>query len=85
MSVSQVVLLLVLPSVAIYLGVALLAAGRRRTRRGRYRPGDAWNHEPVWWSANPVGAALPAGGRDPAEASGAPGTSETKGGAGGVW
>jgi hypothetical protein len=78
-SVSQVVLLLVLPSVAIYLGVAVLAAGRRRTRRTRYRPGDAWNHEPVWWSANPAGAALPADRHDTVE------TSEARGGAGGVW
>lgn len=82
MSVSQVVLLLVLPSLAVYALVALLAAGRRRTRRTRYRPGDSWNHEPVWWSADPAGAPLPAGGRDAAPVT--PG-SEGKGGAGGVW
>ena len=58
----QTVLVLVLLPLALYVVIALLAAGRKRSRRTRYRPGDSWDHAPVWWSANPAGArqAVPA-------------------------
>lgn len=77
MSVLQIVLLYVAAPAGLFLLVALLAAGRRRTRRPRYRPGDPWRYEPVWWTANPHGARL----RDSAEST----VGASKGGADGGW
>ena len=60
MSVVQTVLVYVLPPVVIYGVVAMLTLGRRASRRPRYRAGEAWDYEPVLWTANPEGAHLPA-------------------------
>jgi hypothetical protein len=48
------------PSAALYLLIAVLVAGPRMARRPRYRVGQPWPHEPLWWTANPAGAQLPA-------------------------
>jgi hypothetical protein len=58
-SVLQTVLLFVVVPAALYLLIALLAAGRGLARRPRYRPGEPWKYPPLWWSANPEGAGLP--------------------------
>lgn len=55
-NVLQTVLFFVLIPLGLFLLISLLAAGRRRQRPSRYRPGEPWRHEPVWWTANPVGA-----------------------------
>lgn len=55
----QTVLVFVLVPLGLFLVVSLLAAGRRRQRPTRYRPGEPWHHEPVWWTANPTGAPPP--------------------------
>ncbi len=57
----QTVLVYVLVPLLSCVLISLLAAGRRRSRRPRprYRPGEAWPHAPVWWSANPDGVRLP--------------------------
>jgi hypothetical protein len=52
----QTVLVFVLVPLGFFLLISLLAGGRRRQPRPRYRPGEPWRHEPVWWTANPVGA-----------------------------
>jgi hypothetical protein len=52
----QTILVLVVVPLGLYLLIALVAAGRRRTKPARYRPGDPWDYAPVWWSANPEGA-----------------------------
>lgn len=77
MSVLQTVLLYVLVPLGIFLLISLLAVGRRRKLRPRYRPGEPWRHEPVWWTANPAGAPLP---EQPEHAA-----SAAKGGADGGW
>ncbi|HTK64351.1 MAG TPA: hypothetical protein VL595_18315 [Pseudonocardia sp.] len=59
MSVLQTVLVFVLVPLGLFVVISLLAAGRRRQRPSRYRPGEPWRHEPVWWTANPAGAPLP--------------------------
>jgi len=46
-------------------------------RRPRYRVGQPWTFEPLWWTANPAGAQLP----PPAEHL----VSGGKGGARGSW
>ena len=76
-SVLQVVLFLVVVPVLFYVLVAVAAAAPRVHRRPRYRVGQPWPFEPLWWTANPAGAQLP----PPAEhlASGG------KGGARGSW
>ena len=73
----QTVLVFVLVPLGLYVVVSLLAAGRRRQRPTRYRPGEPWRHEPVWWTANPAGAPI----REHTE----PMTSAAKGGAEGGW
>jgi hypothetical protein len=76
-SVLQTVLVFVLVPLGFFLLISLLAVGRRRQRPSRYRPGEPWRHEPVWWTANPAGAPVPAQAEHPGSA--------TKGGADGGW
>lgn len=59
MSVLQTILYLVVPPVGLYLIIVLLVVGPRMARRPRYRSGQPWPHEPMWWTANPEGAQLP--------------------------
>jgi hypothetical protein len=75
--VLQAVLFLVVAPVALYVLIALLAAAPRMGRRPRYRVGQPWTFEPLWWTANPAGAQLP----PPAEHL----VSGGKGGARGSW
>ncbi len=77
MSLVGTVLSLVVAPLAIYLGIALLAAAPRMGKRPRYRAGQPWTFEPRWWTANPAGAQLP----PPAEHL----TDGVKGGARGEW
>ena len=76
-TVLQTVLFLVVVPVALYVLIALLAAAPRLRRRTRYRVGQPWTFEPLWWTANPAGAQLP----PPAEHL----VSGGKGGARGSW
>ncbi|MFC5231323.1 hypothetical protein [Pseudonocardia zijingensis] len=64
MSVWETILYFAVPSVALYLGIVLLVVAPRMARRPRYRVGQPWPHEPMWWTANPEGAQLPAAGHD---------------------
>jgi hypothetical protein len=41
---------------AIYGILALLTLRVRASKSPRYRPGQDWDHPPVWWTANPDGA-----------------------------
>ncbi|MEJ3652877.1 aa3-type cytochrome oxidase subunit CtaJ [Pseudonocardia sp. TRM90224] len=59
MSVLETILYFVVPSVGLYLLIALLVVAPRMARRPRYRAGQPWPHEPLWWTANPAGAQLP--------------------------
>jgi hypothetical protein len=48
-------------TVGLYLLLVLLVVVPRRSRAGRarYRVGQPWPYEPVFWTANPEGAQLP--------------------------
>lgn len=81
MSVVETVLTLVLPPVVLYAAVALLVMAPKKSKRPRYRTGQPWPHEPLFWMANPEGAHLPA--HSGAHASGI--ASGPKGGARGHW
>jgi hypothetical protein len=59
-SVWETILYFAVPTVALYLGIALLVVAPRMARRPRYRVGQPWPHDPMWWTANPQGAHLPA-------------------------
>ncbi|MGE3285924.1 MAG: hypothetical protein AB7J32_07445 [Pseudonocardia sp.] len=60
MSVMEPGMLLVLGSAAaVYLLIAILVVVPRRARRPRYRLGQKWPYQPLFWTANPQGAQLP--------------------------
>ena len=60
MSVLQTILYFVVPTLGLYLLIAALVVAPRLARRQRYRVGQPWPHEPLFWMANPEGAPLPA-------------------------
>lgn len=60
MSVLETLLLFGVPVVGIYLLIWLAVMGPKRARAPRYRVGQAWGFAPLWWTANPEGAHLPA-------------------------
>jgi hypothetical protein len=79
MSVLHTVLVYVVIPAAVYLGIALIVAGPRLSRRPRYRVGRPWTHEPLFWSGNPEGTGLPPGRRNDPDAT------VGRGGARGEW
>jgi hypothetical protein len=64
-------------TVGMYLLIVLAVVLPRRGRRARHRVGQAWDYDPLWWTANPEGAHLPA---PPARSAGG-----ERGGARGSW
>ena len=60
MSVLETLLWFGIPVVGIFLLVFLAVLGPKQAKKKRYRVGDAWDYEPLWWTANPEGAHLPA-------------------------
>jgi hypothetical protein len=64
---------------ALLLGATMRPSGRKA---GRYRVGDDWPHEPVWWIGNPKGTGLP---EPTVEAVGSTATRTARGGARGTW
>jgi hypothetical protein len=58
-SVLQTILVFGVPVIGIYILVSLAVVSSKRSKRRRYRVGEPWNFEPLWWTANPEGAHLP--------------------------
>jgi hypothetical protein len=58
-SVWETILYFAVPAAGMYLGIMLLVVAPRAARRPRYRVGQPWPHDPMWWTANPQGAQLP--------------------------
>ncbi|OLR89570.1 aa3-type cytochrome oxidase subunit CtaJ [Actinokineospora bangkokensis] len=82
--VETVLVFAVIP-LALYGVITLVTLRDKFAKSPRYRPGQQWTHDPVWWSANPAGL----GSAHPA-AHAAPGadaetTRTAKGGARGNW
>ncbi|SER67143.1 hypothetical protein SAMN04487818_104558 [Actinokineospora terrae] len=67
---------------AIYGAIALLTLREKFAKAPRYRPGQEWEHDPVWWTANPAGLGSAHHG---AAESGATPVHTAKGGARGGW
>ena len=78
MTVVETLLVYVVAPVVLYFAVWGWIAVRSRSGRSRNTAGDAWPYEPLFWIANPAGAA-----HDAAHAS-ADG-SDARGGTGGTW
>lgn len=83
MTVVETLLTFVVAPGALYFAVALLTSARRRSRRPRYKAGDPWPYEPLFWTANPEGARLPAHAASGTAAITA--GNDTRGGTGGKW
>lgn len=74
----QTILVFVLIPAAIYGVLGLLTLRSKFGRNTRYRPGQQWDHEPVWFGPNPDGLAHTSTGAEPSE-------DATLGGARGSW
>jgi hypothetical protein len=59
-SVLETLLWFGLPVVGVFLFVILALVGPKQAKRKRWRVGEAWDYQPLWWTANPEGAHLPA-------------------------
>ena len=65
-SVLETLLLFGVPTVGLYLLIILAVVGPKRAKQPRHRVGQAWGYAPLWWTANPEGAHLPAAAERPA-------------------
>jgi hypothetical protein len=65
LSVLETILFVAVVPIAAYVAIALLVAVPKLARRPKHRPGDPWNYAPLWWTANPAGAQLPAAAEHP--------------------
>ena len=84
MTVVETLLTFVVAPGALYGLMALWQLARRPGRRPRYRVGDPWPYEPLFWIAEPSAAghhAAHAGHGDTAPSEGG----DTRGGTGGKW
>lgn len=80
-TVLQTIGVYVLIPIALYGVIALFTLWPRIARGPRYRPGQDWSFEPVWWSGNPDGVGT--GTIAPPAVGGA--ASTARGGARGNW
>lgn len=78
MTVVETLLVFVVAPVVLYFGIWTWIVVRNRRRRPRHTAGDPWPYEPLFWIANPAGAAHPA-------AHATTGESDVRGGTGGKW
>jgi hypothetical protein len=85
MSVVETILVYAAIPLAIYGVVALLTLRDRATKAPRYRPGQAWDYPPVWWTGNPAGIGDQAGFAAAPTQSGSAAKRTAKGGARGSW
>ncbi|MDN5749162.1 MAG: hypothetical protein L0H64_11690 [Pseudonocardia sp.] len=60
MDVLVSILWYAVPTAALVLLITLLVVVPPHSRKPRYRVGQPWPHQPLWWTANPRGAHLPA-------------------------
>ncbi|MGH3431950.1 MAG: aa3-type cytochrome oxidase subunit CtaJ [Thermocrispum sp.] len=55
MSVIETILIFAVIPAAVYGVVGLFTLRSKFAGTPRYRPGQEWDHPPMWWSANPQG------------------------------
>ncbi len=81
MSVVETLLVFVIAPLAVYLllwGLTYLPGGRKR-QGVRYKPGQSWDHEPVWYEPQPKDAPTHAAGQGDTQAVGSSLYGETAG------
>lgn len=81
MTVWETIAIFVLIPLALYGVLTLFTLWPKFAGRTRYRPGSAWDYEPVWWAGNPDGVGLLAPRPDVSQTAG----STARGGARGNW
>jgi hypothetical protein len=81
-SILETILVFVAIPLAVFVFFALVTLRSKFASRPRYRPGQAWDYPPVWWSANPEGVGRRHAG-DAEHGDTAP--SKVRGGASGNW
>lgn len=54
MSVVETILVYGVIPLAIILFFAVLTLIPGRTKKARYKPGQSWDHEPIWWEPHPL-------------------------------
>ncbi|WP_156757797.1 aa3-type cytochrome oxidase subunit CtaJ [Actinokineospora pegani] len=84
MTIVETILVLAVIPLAIYGVIALLTLREKFARSPRYRPGQEWEHPPVWWTANPAGLGADHPAARPVDPDSAP-VRTAKGGARGNW
>ncbi|HJP79484.1 MAG TPA: hypothetical protein VJ914_34755 [Pseudonocardiaceae bacterium] len=86
MTVVQTLLVYVVIPAALYGVIALLTLVPKMSRSPKYRSGQEWTYDPVWWSANNGGAGAHGDSTEAAEntAAGTP-VRSARGGARGNW
>jgi hypothetical protein len=88
-SVVETILVYAVIPLAVVGLFAVLTLIPGRAKKARYKPGQPWDHAPVWWEPHPVGGghggahAIEAG--HGATALGAPAAGGPLGGARGTW
>jgi len=82
-TVLQTIGVFALIPLALYGVISLFTLWPRIARGPRYRPGQEWNFEPVWWTGNPEGIGQPL--ELPSAAADGSGRSTARGGARGNW
>ncbi|TWE22830.1 hypothetical protein FHX69_4084 [Prauserella muralis] len=78
-SILETTLVFAAIPLAIYAVCALLTLRSKFAGRPRYRPGQAWEYPPMWWTGSRDGAGEPQADGEPA------GASKVRGGARGSW
>ncbi|ASR39101.1 hypothetical protein BAY61_08545 [Prauserella marina] len=78
MSILETALVFAAIPLAIYGFFALVTLRSRFAGKPRYRPGQAWDYPPVWWTGNQDDTEFAAGGPTTA-------ASKVRGGARGSW
>jgi hypothetical protein len=80
---TTIMLFVVAPAGGLLL-IAVSTLIRPSSRGARYRSGDTWDHEPLWWMGNPRGSGVPGPTVEAVPAS--PAAEHTaRGGARGTW
>ena len=81
--ITTILLFVVAPVGGLAL-IALFSMGGRGDRPPRYRAGDSWQHDPVWWIGNPKGSGVEAPTIEAVPSGSAP-IRSARGGARGTW
>ena len=84
-TVLQTIGVYVLIPLAVFGVLALFTLWPKIARGPRYRPGQEWPHEPMWWIGNPDGIGRLGTSGTPGAEHGGPATTTARGGARGSW